>query len=130
MSDSTNIFYTAVDPNLQKELNARGRSGINRNPSTNDLQFMLEKIANVQIVAYEGNNITTKEVDTLGGSAVRGGRYLPTGEDGFLNDARTYSTTTSEWDSTTNRFKDVIKNDNKDQSRLITSIIHDLPKSV
>ena len=119
MSTSTNIFYTSVDPNLQTELNARGRSGISRNPSTNDLQFMLEKIANVEIVAYEGNNITTKEVGTLGGSEVRGGRYLPTGEDGFLNDARKYSTTTSEWDSTTNRFIDVIKNDNKDQSRLI-----------
>lgn len=119
MSDSTNIFYTAVDPNLQKELNARGLSGVNRNPSENDLQFMLEKIANVEIIAYDGDNMSTSEVGKLGGTDVRSGRYLPTGTDGFLNDFKTYSTTQPEYNQTTNRFTDVTKNDNIDRTRLI-----------
>lgn len=123
MSDSTNIFYTAVDPNLQQELNDRGLSGVNRNPDKNDLQFMLEKIANVELVAYEGNDMSTKQVGTLGGTTVSSGRYLPTGENGFLNDSKRYETTQPEYNQTIGRFVDVIKRDNKDQSRLIGPFI-------
>jgi hypothetical protein len=90
----SNIFYSNVDPNLKNELNARGRSGYNR--TTKDLQFMLEKIANVELEAFDSNDpaekkvIDTISVGTLGGNSVRDGRYLPTGPDGFLNDTKTY----------------------------------------
>lgn len=53
------IFYTNVDENLKTELNARGRSGFNRsNPdqSSRSLHFMLDKVANVSLVAYEGQD--------------------------------------------------------------------------
>lgn len=90
----SNIFYSNVDPNLKNELNARGRSGYNR--TTKDLQFMLEKIANVELEAFDSNDpakkkvIDTISVGTLGGNSVRDGRYLPTGPDGFLNDTKQY----------------------------------------
>ena len=56
MSD---IFYTEVDPNLQLELNYRGQSG-RYSRTTKDLQFMLEKIANVQIIPYKNPDRTEK----------------------------------------------------------------------
>jgi hypothetical protein len=85
----SNIFYSQVDPNLQRELNARGLSGFNR--SNKDLQYMLEKIANVQLTAYSGSTyadkaIVTSEHGILGGANVRAGRYLPTGPDGYLSE--------------------------------------------
>ena len=85
----SNIFYSQVDPNLQEELNARGLSGFTR--STKDLQYMLEKIANVQLTAYSGSTyadtaIVTLEHGILGGANVRTGRYLPTGPDGYLSE--------------------------------------------
>ena len=87
MSD---IFYTEVDPNLQLELNYRGQTG-RYNRTTKDLQFMLEKIANVQIIPYKNPNRTEKILEgVLGGTTVRGGEYLPSGPNGFLTD-RTYT---------------------------------------
>jgi hypothetical protein len=84
-----NIFYTEVDKNLQTELNARGRSGF-QDRTNEALDFMLSKIANVRIIAYQGNDsksgIVTNPQAILGGAQVRGGRYLPTAEDGFLTD--------------------------------------------
>ena len=85
----SNIFYSQVDPNLQAELNARGLSGFTR--STKDLQYMLEKIANVQLTAYSGSTysdkaIVTSEHGILGGANVRDGRYLPTGPGGYLSE--------------------------------------------
>jgi hypothetical protein len=85
----SNIFYSQVDPNLQAELNARGLSGFNR--STKDLQYMLEKVANVQLTAYSGSTysdkaIVTSEHGILGGANVRDGRYLPTGPNGYLSE--------------------------------------------
>lgn len=80
-----NIFYTEVDDNLRKELNARARTGFT-DRSTNALNFMLGKIANAQVSAYTGNNSATKIVGTLGGAQVQGGRYLPTGPDGYLSE--------------------------------------------
>lgn len=88
MSD---IFYSQVDGNLQEELNARGRSG-RYSRTTRDLQFMLEKIANVQLIPFSDNE-RTKQIDAaiLGGGTVRTGEYLPSGPDGYVLD-RTYTT--------------------------------------
>lgn len=82
---SNNIFYTPVDPNLREELDARASAGV-FNKTTKDLQFMLEKIANVAIYAYEGNSSNTKIVSQLGGTSVRFDRYMPSGPDGYLQD--------------------------------------------
>jgi hypothetical protein len=87
----SNIFYSQVDPNLQAELNARGLSGFTR--SDKDLQYMLEKIANVQLTAYSGSTysdtaIVKLEHGVLGGANVRSGRYLPSGPDGYLSDTK------------------------------------------
>jgi hypothetical protein len=88
MSD---IFYSQVDGNLQEELNARGRSG-RYSRTTRDLQFMLEKIANVQLIPFSDNE-RTKQIDAaiLGGNTVRTGEYLPSGPNGYVSD-RTYTT--------------------------------------
>jgi hypothetical protein len=88
----SNIFYTQVDKHLQEELNARGRSGFS-DRSTNSLNFMLGKIANVQLTAYEGNDSKSKvvrEYGVLGGLQLQAGRYMPNGMDGFLNE-QTYT---------------------------------------
>ena len=84
---SNNIFYSPVDPNLREELDARAAAGV-FNKSTKDLQFMLEKIANVGIYAYEGNSSNTNIVSQLGGTSVRFGRYMPNGPDGYLQDRK------------------------------------------
>ena len=78
-----NIFYTEVDKNLREELNARGQAGF-QSRTTKDLDFMLGKIANVQLTAFSGNGSDTEVVSILGGSTVQGGRYLPSGPDGYL----------------------------------------------
>jgi hypothetical protein len=83
----SNFLYDAVDLNLQAELNARATSGL-YNKSTKDLQFMIEKIANAQVVAYSGNNSGTDPVYSLGGFDVRSGRFMP-------NDSKQNGVTTS-----------------------------------
>lgn len=85
----SNIFYSNVDENLRSELNARGLSG--RNRSTADLDFMLGKIANVELIAYETGSSKSRESGRLGGRQVREGRFLPNKPDGFLANAE-YST--------------------------------------
>lgn len=95
MSD---IFYSEVDSNVWKELNARGQAGrISRD--TKDLQFMLEKIANVAVIPYklDPNNPQIKYAISeaiLGGNTVRGGEYLPSGINGYLTD-RSYNVVTN-----------------------------------
>ena len=79
----SNIFYSEVDRNLKLEMNARGRSGF-YDRSEKALNFMLGKIANVEITAYAGNDTTTDVVGVLGGSQMISGRYMPSGKDGFL----------------------------------------------
>ena len=78
------IFYSAVDKNLKKELDARAKAGTNR--STRSLDFMLSKIANVELVAYVNQDAKNRDASnilyTLGGKTVRTGNYLP---NGFLN---------------------------------------------
>lgn len=81
-----NIFYTEVDENLQKELNARGRSGF-YDRSESALNFMLGKLANVEIKAYAENDSNSKTVGSLGGQQVQTGRYLPSGPEGYLTDS-------------------------------------------
>ena len=85
----SNIFYSNVDYNLRSELNARGKSGFRRN--NQDLDFMLGKIANVELIAYDTGSSKAKESGRLGGRAIRDGRYLPNGKDGFLSKS-TYTT--------------------------------------
>lgn len=88
----SNIFYTEVDKLLQIELNARGRAGFS-DRSTNALDFMLGKIANVQLIAYDGNDSKSpiaKQYGVLGGLQLQTGRYLPSGPKGFLSD-QTYT---------------------------------------
>jgi hypothetical protein len=84
----SNIFYSEVDKNLQQELRYRGLSG--RNRTTEDINFMLSKIANVKLTAYNGNlsdpNDVVKNYGTLGGYDVRSGRYVPNGPEGFLSE--------------------------------------------
>ena len=88
----SNIFYSEVDPNLQLELDLRGNSGKSR--TTEDINFMVGKLANVQLTAYQDNKPDpTKIVEEhgiLGGANVRTGRYLPAT---FLS-KQNYTTTT------------------------------------
>ena len=85
----SNIFYSNVDPNLQEELNARGLAG-KTNRSTEALNFMLGKIANVRLTAYAGSNALTEVANgrwaVLGGETVREKEFLPDGPLGFLTD--------------------------------------------
>ena len=75
------IFYSQVDSNLQKELNARAKAGTVRD--TESLNFMLTKIANVELIAYANQDAKdrsdTNKLYTLGGKNVRSGNYLPSG---------------------------------------------------
>lgn len=88
----SNIFYTEVDKNLQTELNARGRAGFS-DRTTKSLNFMLGKVANVQLTAYDGNDSKSpiaKQYGVLGGLQLQTGRYMPSGKDGFLTE-QTYT---------------------------------------
>jgi hypothetical protein len=81
----SNIFYSEVDKNLQLELNARGRAGF-FDRSTQALNYMLNKIANVELTAYEGNDSKSplaKNYAVLGGGQMQTGRFMPNGPDGF-----------------------------------------------
>jgi len=81
-----NIFYTQVDTNLQKELNARARSGYDR--TVGALNFMLGKYANIELSAYDGPGPAVDEsnlVHVLGGAKSWGPEYAAGGQDGFLN---------------------------------------------
>ena len=81
MASAGHIFYSQVDSKLQRELNARGSAGKNRTNA--DLDYMLGKVANVQINAY--TNTESKEatkpvmIHSLGGSAVQTGNYVSSG---------------------------------------------------
>ena len=118
MSD---IFYSQVDANLQLELLARAAAG-RGNRRTEDINYMVSKIANVAITPYDVTYVPTstreavastlngnpqqfsskKEPITeaiLGGAGVRQGEYLPTGPRGFVTD-RIYSITDSDGNAT------------------------------
>jgi hypothetical protein len=83
------LFYSQVNTAVQQELIARGSVRTQTN-STSSLDFMLGKIANVQIEAYESQPTTdSKPIEgfgTLGGFTVTSGSYRSLGPNGFLND--------------------------------------------
>jgi len=76
------IFYTEVDKNLQSELTARSLAGYNR--TNRDINYMIAKVANVEIVAMT-NPSGDATLLRLGGKQVRFSNYLPSGKNGFLN---------------------------------------------
>ena len=89
------IYYSQLDENLQRELDARAGAGkINRNTSA--LNFMLGKIANVEITAYSSSAYTTPIGEKLGGSETRYNQFLP---GGFLKE-RSISTINNQIDFT------------------------------
>ena len=71
-----NIFYTEVDENLQRELNARGRTGFS-DRTDRAIDFMVGKIASVEVKAYPENDSKKPAIAVLGGSQMRAGRYMP-----------------------------------------------------
>jgi len=85
----SHIFYSQVNSVVQQELIARGTVRTQNN-STDALDFMLGKIANVQLEAYESQPTSeSKPIDgfgTLGGYTVTSGSYRSLGSNGFLND--------------------------------------------
>jgi hypothetical protein len=83
------IFYSQVNEALQQELVARGTAGVT-NRTTAAISYMVEKIANVELNAYDIK--PTKDTKpmpgygVLGGLTVLQGAYMPSGPKGFLND--------------------------------------------
>jgi len=94
-----NIFYSEVDKNLKTELRARGESF--RKRDNDSLNYMLTKIANVEITAYQTTSSKSLRVATLGGNTVRTGRFMPTGPDGYLMSGRQYQQRELEFNETT-----------------------------
>jgi hypothetical protein len=90
------IFYSQVDPNLQQELTRRATAG-KTDRSETALRYMTEKIANAQLIAYDGNRRDDNNiVHRLGGKTVLSGEYLPGGDYGFLT-TRPYTLQTTSW---------------------------------
>lgn len=88
-----NFLYSQVDPFVKNELNARGRAGLKRRENA-DIDFMISKIANVKLTAYQANKPADLKVvegpyGTLGGKNMLSGRYTPTSTSsaGYLNDS-------------------------------------------
>jgi hypothetical protein len=94
MSD---IFYSEVDENLQKELNSRAYAG-RYDRSDASIAYMTEKVANVQLTAYAEGSKRNKDkvVHTLGGKSVLTGEFLPTGDYGYLT-TRQYTLKETRW---------------------------------
>ena len=87
---SEDIFYSQVNKNLQEELDSRGKAGFRRN--NDDLNFMLGKIANIEIIPYKSEiRSADNEIPygRLGGETVRSGEFLPSGPNGFMQDRKT-----------------------------------------
>lgn len=83
MSD---VFYSQVNSTLKKELTARSMAG-KLNRTTTGIDFMLNKIANVVVSAYD-NIEDDKPITSIGGGISTtnkyGGSYLAGGTDGYL----------------------------------------------
>ena len=81
----SNIFYSGVYPQVQLELMSRGRAGASSR-TTRDIAYMLEKVANVELRAYDKFPTSTSvPISILGGRTVRDGAFLPTGPSGYLS---------------------------------------------
>jgi hypothetical protein len=115
-----NIFYSEVDKNLQTELRARGESF--RKRDTDSLNYMLTKIANVEITAYETTSSKSLRVATLGGNTVRTGRFMPTGPDGYLMSGKKYQQSELDFNETTGKV-DLITKEKEDRSTRIGPFI-------
>lgn len=118
-----NIFYSQVDDAVQRELNARGNSGKNR--TTENINFMVGKIANVQVTAYKSGSADPSmqypgEYGVLGGKTVLGPRFQPSGEGGFLTNPE-YTVDTIKFDDFGNASLD--KKSFTDNSRRIGPIV-------
>jgi len=80
------IFYSEVDKNLQKELNARALAGALKKDKT-DIDFMTTKMTSVQISAFNNPKLANNQLakfkgnaskfSVLAGQNVRGGDYVP-----------------------------------------------------
>lgn len=89
MSD---IFYSQVEPQVANELRARAAAGKNRR-SDKELQFILGKVANISIEAYEQDFLLSSNRSdqqpmangVIGGRTVTNSSFLPTGPAGYLN---------------------------------------------
>jgi hypothetical protein len=89
MSD---IFYSQVEPQVADELQARAAAGKNRR-SDKELQFILGKVANISIEAYERDFLLSSNRSdqqpmangVIGGRTVTNSSFLPTGPNGYLN---------------------------------------------
>ena len=87
------IYYSQVNSSLRKELLARSAAGkLDRSPKSID--FMLNKLTNVKIYAFEGDTVTTDPIGILGGGLVtqnsaEGGSYLPGGKTGYATNIST-----------------------------------------
>jgi len=89
-----NFLYSQVDLFVQNELNARGRAGLKRRENA-DIDFMVGKIANVKLTAYQENKPSDLKVvegpyGILGGQTVLSSRFTPIsldGTGGYLNDS-------------------------------------------
>ena len=115
-----NIFYSEVDKNLKTELRARGESF--RKRDTDSLNYMLTKIANVEITAYETTSSKSQRVATLGGNTVRTGRYMPTGTDGYLMSGREYQQSELEFNEITGK-AEIVTTAKEDRSTRIGPFI-------
>jgi hypothetical protein len=115
-----NIFYSEVDKNLQTELRARGESF--RKRDTDSLNYMLTKIANVEITAYETTSSKSLRVATLGGNTVRTGRFMPTDPDGYLMSGKKYQQSELDFNETTGKV-DLITKEKEDRSTRIGPFI-------
>lgn len=114
------IFYSEVDRNLKAELDARGRAG-KTDRSTSALNFMLGKIANVEIIAYKNEQRTTaNELAKIGGSDTRSNNFLP---NGFLPD-KTVQVKNNQFDFNSNRLVQTIESGPQtDSSKRLPPII-------
>lgn len=89
MSD---IFYSQVEQQVADELQARAAAGKNRR-SDKELQFILGKVANISIEAYEQDFLLSSNRSdqqpmangVIGGRTVTNSSFLPTGPNGYLN---------------------------------------------
>ena len=83
---NTSLFYSDVNLAVQREILARSAAGFGQR-TNKQLDFMLSKVANVSIQAYEKSVPTEDSIipeSILGGAGVRGGSFVPNGPEGFL----------------------------------------------
>jgi hypothetical protein len=113
------IFYSQVDASLRAELEARGRAG-KSDRSTEAMNFMLGKIANVEIIAYKSDKRNAdNELARLGGSTTRGRDYLP---EGFLTPT-TITVNNNQFDFNSPTLVQTVTGSRQDTSKRIPPVI-------